>query len=336
MNNFKEKNQDKNYTEFTFLTEDGAKIYYYRWISKKSFVSISQNSLKSLNPVVVHIVHGMGEHARRYDNFATFLNENEISVYAMDQRGHGLTALNPSKFGHQDDVDGWFKVIGDLKKMNDLILKENPNCKLILFGHSAGSFLVRDFLISFPEEAVKKINGVILSGTAASPGFMGKIGIILANYLIKKYGPKVKSPLHRNLTFGKFNSYFKPNRTTADWISRDENVVDEMLKDPFCYTLFSATFYKDLIESTLRINNFKNISKMPKNIPILLISGTKCAVGNFTKGVKKVYGNFIAAGLKNTELKLYDQARHELINELNYKEVFTNIKEWIFKICLNT
>lgn len=320
------------YSQFIFEADDNQKIYVHKWApNKKGGIKDSINQCGS----VLHIVHGMGEHARRYSDFAKFLNEYGFCIYAMDQRGHGLTAGSPANFGHQDDNNGWEKVIKDIRKLNEIILKENNNTKLFLFGHSAGSFLVRDYLIYFPDEAKEIIKGIILSGTSASPGLMGYLGIFLANQIIKKSGPKAKSPLHRTLTFGKFNSCFKPNRTTSDWISRDEKAVDKMLDDPYCYTLFSATFYKDLINSTLRINKFKNISLIPKDIPILLISGTDCAVGNFTKGVKKVYKDFIASGIKNVQLKLYNGARHELINEINRDEVFKDIKAWLEKIKLD-
>ncbi len=316
---------NKNFFHFTFKAEDGQVIYAYKWLT----TNLQQN-LKS----ALHIVHGMGEHARRYDEFANFLNSFGFAVYAMDQRGHGLTAGSPDKFGHQDDKDGWIKVVKDIKQLNNIIINENPNSKLFLFGHSAGSFLVRDYVILFADDTKEKASGIILSGTGASPHIMGKLGILLAKYFIKRDGPKVKSPLHRRLTFEKYNSHFKPNRTTADWISRDKKVVDKMLEDPYCYTLFSATFYMELIQSTLRANKIENIKKMPKDIPILLISGSQCAVGNYSKGIQRVYKSFISSGIKDVKLKLYKDARHELLNEINKEEVFNDIKNWLLSLLI--
>ncbi len=317
---------DYNFYNFTFKASDGQIIHAYKWIPKNDG-NLNGNQIKA----VLHIVHGMGEHARRYSEFAQYLNSFGFAVYAFDQRGHGKTAGGPNKFGHQADKNGWMLVVEDIRQLTKIIRKENPECNLFLFGHSAGSFLIRDYAISFPNEVNEGIDGIVLSGTAASPGIAGYIGILLAKYLIKKGGPSVKSPLHRSLTFGRFNKHFKPNRTTADWISRDSEAVDKILSDPYCYTLFSATFYMDLIRSNLRINKFQNIKKMPKEVPILLISGTQCAVGNYSKGIKKVYESFISAGMKDVTLKLYQGARHELINELNKQEVYNDIKTFLLE-----
>lgn len=324
---------------FSFEAVDGKEIQSYKWYgclpkndnySNTEIYRNTGNSSMTLKGIV-HIIHGMGEHALRYNEFAAYLNSLGFAVYAMDQRGHGKTAGNVENLGHQADENGWSKVVGDIRQLNEIIQKENPRSPLFLFGHSAGSFLTRDYIISFPDEIEDRIAGVVLSGTAASPGLLGNIGILLAKYFIKKGGPKVKSPLHRDLTFGKYNKHFKPNRTTADWISRDSKVVDKMLNDPYCYTLFSATFYMELARSTIRINQFKNIKKMPPQIPVFLISGTQCSVGNYTKGIKKVYNDFVSAGIKDVELKLYEGARHELTNELNRDEVFSDIGSWLKK-----
>jgi len=309
-----------NFYNFTFKANDGKLIYAYKWLPKLPSTQIK---------AAIQIVHGMGEHALRYNDFANYLTANGFAVYALDQRGHGKTAQTIENFGHQADKNGWMLVVDDIKKLTEIIKKENPQTNIFLFGHSAGSFLVRDYLIKFSDESKNEIKAVILSGTATSPGIMGYLGILISKYLIKKYNPAVKSPLHRKLTFEKYNSHFKPNRTTSDWISRDNEAVDKLLADPYCFTLFSATFYMELIQSTLRINNFKNIKKMPKNIPILLISGTQCSVGNYTKGIKKVYKDFIKAGIKDVELKLYKDARHELINELNKIEVYEDVKNFL-------
>jgi len=107
--------------------------------------------------------------------------------------------------------------------------------------------------------------------------------------------------------------------------------VNKMLADPYCYQLFSAAFYSDLARALLRINDRKNINKITKDMPVFIMSGTDCALGGFKKGVTKVYNSFLKAGLSDVEFKLYQGARHELINELNKDEVFEDIIAWLNK-----
>lgn len=312
---------------FTFESNDGEKIFVYKWLPDNYGGASAAGEQKNRPKAAVHIFHGMGEHSERYEELAKVLTDDGFAVYASDQRGHGKTAGSIEKLGHYADSNGWFIVLEDLKKLTGIIEKENPKIDVFIFGHSAGSLLARDYMVRYPEN----IKGVILSATADSPGLLGHIGILAAKLVIKKGGPAAKSPLHKKLTFEKYNSFFKPNRTTADWISRDEKAVDKMLADPYCYQLFSAAFYADLARATLRINDMKNINRISKDLPIFIISGTECAVGGFKKGVTKVYNSFLKAGLSDVEFKLYPDARHELTNELNKEEVFKDIISWLNK-----
>jgi alpha-beta hydrolase superfamily lysophospholipase len=312
---------------FKFDSRYGEQIFVYKWLPdnySREDIGIKQ---KNKPKAAINIFHGMGEHSERYDELAEVLTDAGFAVYASDQRGHGKTAGRIEKLGHYADNNGWFIVLDDLKMLTGIIEKENPGIDIFIFGHSAGSFLATECLILYPEN----IKGVILSGTACSPGLLGYVGILAAKLVIKKGGPAAKSPLHKKLTFEKYNNFFKPNRTTADWISRDENVVDKMLADPYCYQLFSAAFYSDLARALLRINDKKNINKIPKNMPVFIMSGTECAVGDFKKGVTKVYNSFLKAGMRDVDFKLYKDARHELINELNKSEVFEDITAWLNK-----
>lgn len=309
----------------SFKAGDGKEIFFYRWLADDA---TGKNSSKNIPGVAIHIIHGMGEHAGRYAEFAEALTGNGFTVYSADQRGHGKTAGSRENLGHFADKNGWFTVVDDLKKLAEIIEKENPGAPIFLFGHSAGAMLSLDYIVKYPE----KITGVVMTGTSASPGLLGYAGIILAKPVIKKGGPSAKSPLHKRLLFEKYNSYFKPNRTSADWISRDEKAVDKMLADPYCFQLFSAEFYADLARASLRVNGPAFIEKLPKDLPFLIASGTECAVGAFTKGVKSVYKSFVKAGLKNVKLKLYEGARHEIINELNRKEVIGDIISWINEV----
>jgi alpha-beta hydrolase superfamily lysophospholipase len=304
---------------FRLSGSDGKNIFVYKWIPDAG------REIKA----AVHIIHGMGEHAGRYEEFAGILTREGFAVYALDQRGHGKTAGSPDNFGHFVDENGWGKVLDDLIILTGRMNKELNGAGVFLFGHSSGSFLAREHVIL----SDRYLKGAILSSSAASPGIAGIFGILVARYLIKRHSPRVKSPLHLKLTFGVYNSYFKPVRTESDWISRDNSRVDYLLKDPFCYRGFTAAFYLDLIRALFRINKFSNICKIPRALPILFISGTRDPLGGFMKGIMKVYNDFKKAGIKDVELKSYEGARHELINELNRNEVFDDVVDWLNGRC---
>jgi alpha-beta hydrolase superfamily lysophospholipase len=302
---------------FKLKGNDGKEIIAYRWTPGTS------RKIKA----AVHIIHGMGEHAGRYKEFASFLTGRGFAVYALDQLGHGKTAGSPHDYGHFDDENGWEKVFGYLISLTKRINNEFKDSGIFLFGHSSGSFLAREhmFLSGY------HLKGAVLSSTAASPGTAGILGILLAKYLVRRYGPRVKSPIYLRFTFESYNKYFKPVRTESDWVTRDNKRVDELLKDPYCHRSFTACFYLDLIRALFRINKSVNILKIPKNLPVLFISGTDDPVGGFKKGVTKVYNNFKKAGIKDVELKFYEDARHDLVNELNRYEIFDDAASWLEK-----
>ena len=60
-----------------------------------------------------------------------------------------------------------------------------------------------------------------------------------------------------------------------------------------------------------------------------MISGDKDPVGEYGKGVTEVYKTLRKTGHTNTLLKLYPEARHELLNELNRDEVTADILHWL-------
>ncbi len=300
---------------FILNATDGTSLFVYRWLPDSS----------KKTKAAVHIIHGMGEYAGRYREFASHLTKKGYAVYAMDQRGHGRTAENPDQFGHFADENGWSLVVDDLKNLTGLIIEQVNGNGIFLFGHSSGSFLSRDYITS----NTKYLNGVILCGSATSPKLPGYFGILISKYLIKKYGPKKQSAIHLKLVFDRYNSFFKPNRTDYDWTTRDTGKVDQIVDDPFCYRTFSSAFYLDLIRALFRINKTNNIRKIPKDIPVLFISGTRDALGGFKRGISEVYGKFKKAGIADLKLKFYQDARHELINELNRKEVYKDITDWL-------
>ncbi|MCD6347879.1 MAG: alpha/beta hydrolase [Bacteroidales bacterium] len=303
--------------EFKLTTSDGVVIHVYEWLPD----DISQ--IKGS----VQIAHGMAEHAARYKDFASFLTANNYAVYANDHRGHGKTAGDLSNVGFLAPKDGWNKLVSDFRMVSQHVMGKYKDKPLYVFGHSMGSFIVRQYILD-PEV---NIQGVIISGTGDDPGLLGKIGILLTRIMRLFYPADSPSPFMDNLSFGAFNKPFKPNRTKFDWLSRDNNQVDKYVTDPYCGGVFSIGFFSDMLNGLLFVSKQQNINATPKDLPVLIFSGANDPVGDHGKGVTAVYKKFEKAGVKNLTFKLFDDGRHEMLNEINNQEVYQFILDWLNK-----
>lgn len=299
--------------DFSYEAKDGTTIYAQSW------------STSTEPKAIVQIAHGMAEHIDRYDEFARELVKNDFSVYGNDHRGHGKTAGTKENLGYFADEDGFSMVVEDMHQLTLKIREVYPTAPIILFGHSMGSFLARKYIQVYGGE----LTGVILSGTGGDPGFLGKMGLLLAKNEAKRKGAKTPSPLLDKLAFGNFNKPFKPARSDFDWLSRDQEAVEKYIQDPLCGNISSAGFFQDLFEGLMSIHKPAEIRKTPKDLPIFLLSGSKDPVGNNSKGVLQVYQSYLQAGIKDITYKLYEDGRHEMLNEINKHEVYEDIINWI-------
>ncbi|MFH1000584.1 MAG: alpha/beta hydrolase [Bacteroidota bacterium] len=304
-----------NSATFTFKASDGKEIFSRKWLPEQT------ENLKA----IVQISHGMAEHSERYKRFAEALTASNIGVYANDHRGHGQTAGKIENLGYFADSNGWLRVVEDMKNLTSIIKENHPAIPVFLFGHSMGSLLSREYVFSFSH----KINGLILSATAGDPRFLGNLGIIISKLESLLRGKKTKSTLLDKLSFGKFNTAFKPNRTAFDWLSRDNAEVDKYIEDPYCGTVFTAGFFNDMLKGIKSINKFSNIQKVSKDLPVYLFAGAKDPVGDNTKGVMQVINTYKKAGIRDLSFKFYEDARHEMLNEINRVEVFADVINWI-------
>lgn len=300
---------------FTIQATDETEIFCYKWLPEKAPVA------------VVQIAHGMAEHAERYADFAKFMNQNGFAVYANNHRGHKNTAKTDADIGFFAHENGWQTVTDDLRILTEKIQTEQKNLPIFMIGHSMGSMLIRTYITKYHN----KISGVVLSGTSGEAGFMVKAGKFLAKTIGAIYGKKTPSKFLNALSFGAFNKPFKPNRTLFDWLSRDNEQVDKYINDPFCGAIFTNRFFYDMLSGLDYLSKTENIQKIDKNLPIFLIAGDADPVGDFGKGVKKVFEAYKNVGIKNLELKLYAEGRHEILNETNRQEVYNDILKFLKK-----
>lgn len=274
---------------------------------------------------VVQIAHGIAEYIDRYDEFMAFLAQNGFVAVGNDHLGHGKSIGAPEDMGFFAESMGWMYEVEDMDNLRGIMRREYPDLPYIFFGHSMGSFLTRTYIIQHPE----KYDAVILSGTGHQGAALVEAGYALASAAVKLYGPHKRGEKLNNICFGAYNKAFEPARTPFDWLNRDEAEVDKYVSDPLCGFVATVSLFRDMMGGIKFITSQKNIDSMNKEPPVYFMSGDADPVGENGKGVERAYRAFCAAGLKDVSMRLYPGGRHEMLNELNKREVYQDVVNWI-------
>ena len=269
---------------------------------------------------ILHVAHGMAEYAERYASIAPFFNQHNIALYAHDQRGHGRAVASAKELGCTPE--NWFyKQVDDIRLALQFLQQKHPGKKILLLGHSMGSFVAQRYFQMYGQET----NGLILSASNGLQDPLMGAGISIAWLQKNVLGPHSKATLLDKLSFGKFNASFKPNRTNFDWLSRNETSVDLYNTDPLCGFESSASYFYYFFKGIRDAFKKSNIQKIPKDIPVYCFAGDRDPVGHCGKGVLKLIENWKAAGATDITYDLYKDGRHEMLNEINRAEVMENI-----------
>ena len=267
---------------------------------------------------IVQFVHGMAEHIDRYDRPARALNAAGILAAGRNHRGHGKDA---QLLGYFADEKGWDALIEDAHAVSLDLKRRWPGVPFFLLGHSMGSFLAREYALRFGQE----LDGLILSGTGFYPRPLCASGQLLA-----RLSPKKKPARFVNgIAFAGNNKPFAPGRTGFEWLSRDEKEVDKYVSDPLCGFCFTGSAFADFFGGLLALTDESRLQKMPKELPVCFMSGDHDPVGQMGEGVKRVAEQFKTAGMRDVTVRLYENARHELFNEINRDEVTRDLIAWL-------
>lgn len=289
---------------------DGTQIYVYAWTDVEKPKGI------------VQIFHGMSEHAKRYDDFAKFLNKNGYLVFGDDHRAHGKTAGSISNIGKYNQKSNLFyDTLLDELHISKL-LKEEYNLPLYVFGHSYGSFLCQAYITksSYHEKA-------IMCGSALMKNRLDvKLGKWVARLTVKIKGNNARAKLVEKFSFDSYNKQTKG----GSWLNTDEEQIKIRSLDPYCGNPFSAKFYADLFTTFDWIYNKEHTRKINKEKPIFLIAGKEDPVGKMGNSVADLYRFYTGLEIKGLKMRLYQNGRHEILNEPKLKaEVYTDILNFI-------
>ncbi|MCM3709862.1 alpha/beta hydrolase [Sporosarcina luteola] len=275
----------------------------------------------------IHLLHGMAEHIGRYEEFVTYLTSEGFAVSGHDHRGHGKTADLNGKLGDFGETAGFDRVVEDTYEIISFYRNKFRAPRVILFGHSMGSFVARRYTQRFGRELDK----LICSGTAGNPGVSRIVGKALAS--MKGKATKFDEPDYfiNKLVFGGFNKKVGTPKTSFDWLSRDNEKVEQYINDPLCGFVPTTRFFIDLFDGLAKINDLDCIRQVPSRLPILFLSGLDDPVSNNGKGVWQAARQFADVGIEDITVMLYEGGRHEMLNEVNREQVFNFVKDWIKK-----
>ena len=209
--------------------------------------------------------------------------------------------------------------------MQEILKKEHPDTPYFLLGHSMGSFLARQYICVYGKE----LDGVIIMGTGYQPKLLTLTGMFLAKTAALFRGWHYRNHFIDNMAFGGYNRKFEPARTDKDWLSRDEASVDAYKNEKRCSFIFTLNGYYNLFFSVYKLSCRDYVDRMPRELPVFFMSGKEDPVGDFGRGVVKVYGQFKKLGMKDISIKLYPEDRHEILNELDKEKVYEDIRLWI-------
>ncbi len=277
----------------------------------------------SQNPkAIVHIIHGMSEHKERYDEFCTLLCKLGYVVLIVDNRGHGESINDDIPLGYFANNDGWLANVKDLNAIAMMIKEQYRRLPYFIFGHSMGSLLGHSYLKRYED----MVSGAIFCGMPAYNKQAG-VGRDLANAIAKLQGGKKVSKTLVGLT-NSYNSTIKDPRTEFDWISYNEENVDKYIDDPLCGFPFTNLGIRDLVGGMIDVFNKKDWRVLKQNLPILFIVGKDDPCADVPTGFRYSLDNLAKVGYTNIEANIYENMRHEILNENGRKLVYRDILTW--------
>ena len=172
-------------------------------------------------------------------------------------------------------------------------------------------------------------DGAVIVGTGMQPAGLIFASKAMAGMQKLFCGSKHVSHFIDKAAFGGYNKRIDSPRTSSDWLSRNTENVDRYIADELCGFTFTVNGFQTLFELIRRLQKQENLEKVPQNLPILMVSGAEDPVGDYGKGVHKACDSLKRAGVKNITVKLYENDRHELLNEDDAETAMEDIWQWI-------
>jgi len=270
---------------------------------------------------ILHILHGLGEHAGRYAEFAAAANARGWLVCCHDHRGHGSFA---DKLGYFADSDGWQLLLSDTFEVQRHLQEQSPQIPVHLIGHSMGSFIAQAFAMLHGDN----LGSLLLSASTWPSRLELRSARLLAQFEAWRIGRQNRSALLQKIGFEKFNQPFRPGRTELDWLSRDAAEVDKYIADPLCGGPYTCSLWLDLIDGLFAITAAGALQQIPESLPILITGGAADPVGG-ERGMQKLAARYRKSGHTKVQIKTYPGGRHEMLHDTLRTQVAEDWLTWM-------
>ncbi len=273
---------------------------------------------------VVQINHGLAEHGARYARFCGFLAARGFHAYVHDHRGHGYTEAPdapPRMFAPDGGAD---KVLADVEAVHTHIAARHPNLPVIAFGHSMGGLIALNHALVHPGRSA----ALAVWNANFSGGLLGRLAQSILKWERMRLGHDTPSRLLPKLTFHTWAKTVKDRRTDFDWLSRDAAEVDRYVTDPLCGWDASVAMWQDVFELIFRGADNRNFANLPKATPVFLVGGGKDPATNGGRAVTGLAKRMRAMGFARVAGRIYEDARHETLNELDRQGAMEDFAAW--------
>ena len=277
--------------DYSYVDAEGVTIHYYVW--------------RAPSPkAVIHLIHGLGEYATRYEPFAQDLVAAGYTIYAGDLRGHGETGIQQyagdlSRLGRLGP-GGVRATIAGVRKLSQIARSDHPHLPLVLLGHSLGSIFAQMILNEHSGQGAADYDAAVLSGTP------------------------YRTLLHMNS--GALNKKFRHlGSTGAEWLSRDPEVSIAFAKDPMTFDAQAAKLF-GLVDGMRLLGR---PTRLARDLPMLIQIGSEDPLGGprSVELLAKAYRG--RGGLSDVTVDIYPGARHEVYHETNRDEVIADLVQWL-------
>lgn len=290
--------------------------------NQRNTIHIQCFSTEQKNVGVVVILHGMVECKEIYFEFAEYLAQRQYYVITYDHIGHGSSINHKDEQGFFANEQGEEYLTQDAQQI--IAYAKSFQLPVFLYGHSMGSLIARNYMASSKQE----VDGVILSGTIG-PQWAIEGAIQLAEYMIAQKGPRYRSRKLNELVTTVSDWKFGPVEYPLEWTTRNKEYICTIQKDKKMNFIFTAAGFRDVFVLVKKTGQKENVEKIPKALPIFLVSGGDDLLGEYGEGVKRLEDLYRKVGIRQVSVKIYEKARHSLMQEINREEVMKDIYDWI-------
>ena len=265
------------------------------WIERPGRLKLHVRAWEPERPQAALVVlHGLGDHAGRYERFGRGLARRGFAVHALDLPGHGQSE------GRRGHIRGWSDLRDALDDVVSAVCPAGDGRPLLLFGHSMGALVALDWAFANPERA----HALLLS----APPFE----LAMKPLVFKVWLARLAEQLFPALTQG--------NQIPPSMLSRDPEVIRAHRADPLVHRRISARFYLEYIRTRTRLS-----ALAPElAVPTLVIQGGDDPVASAAAA-----GRWAAAAPPGRiTFRLYPGLLHEVLNELEGPGILEEAADW--------